>query len=56
MGTRAPASGESQEIPAGQRFFDNVFLLLLLGIVIMVAFYTGWGIWEVVTLPSAPLP
>jgi hypothetical protein len=57
MDTRAPASGDAgEEIPRGQRLFDNVFLLLLLGIVVMVVFYTGWGIWEVMSLSQAPLP
>jgi len=57
MDTRAPANGETGgEIPRGQRLFDNVFLLLLLGIVVMVVFYTGWGIWEVMSLSQAPLP
>lgn len=57
MGSRAPATGDTgQEIPRGQQLFDNVFLLLLLGIVVMVLFYTGWGLWEVATLTPAPLP
>ena len=43
-------------IPLGQRLFDNVFLLLIAGILVMVLFYTGWGLWEINTLPSAPLP
>jgi hypothetical protein len=47
---------EAEPIPRGQRFFDNVFLLLGLGIVIMVVLYTGWGLWEILTLPQAELP
>lgn len=42
--------------PAGQRFFDNIFLLLALGLIVMFALYTGWGLWEVLTLPPATLP
>jgi len=42
--------------PRGQRFFDNLHLLLVLGVVIMVALYTGWGMWEIMTLPKATLP
>ena len=42
--------------PLGQRLYDNVFLLLALGIVIMIAVYTGWGIWEVATMPQGTLP
>ena len=43
-------------IPIGQRLFDNVFLLLAAGIGIMLALYTGWGLWEITSLPPAPLP
>jgi hypothetical protein len=42
--------------PLGQRLYDNTFLLLAAGILIMVAVYTGWGIWEIVTMPPATLP
>jgi hypothetical protein len=43
-------------VPLGQRLFDNVFLLLVAGIVVMLVIYTGWGLWEVLTLPDAQLP
>ena len=42
--------------PLLQRLFDNVFLLLALGIVIMLAVYTGWGMWELLTMPKGTLP
>jgi len=42
--------------PLGQRLFDNVFLLLALGLVIMFAVYTGWGLWEIMTMPQSTLP
>jgi len=42
--------------PLGQRLFDNWVLLLVAGIVIVTLFYTGWGLWEILTLPPAPLP
>ncbi len=44
------------EIPLGQRLFDRPFLLLLLGLLVMFLFYTGWGMYEVLTLPDATLP
>ena len=47
-------SGEAP--PLGQRIYDNPFLLLVAGIVVMVVFYTAWGLWEILTLPPAPLP
>jgi hypothetical protein len=45
-----------EPIPLGQRFFDNIHLLLVLGIVVMAVLYTGWGMWEALTLPKATLP
>lgn len=52
---KAAPMGEPR-IPLGQRVFDNVFLLLVAGIVVMVVFYTAWGIWEALSLTPAPLP
>jgi hypothetical protein len=50
-------SGESGErVPLGQRLYDNVFLLLVAGVFIMLVLYTGWGLWEILTLPPATLP
>ena len=49
-----PSAGES--LPRGQRFFDNIHLLLILGTVIVFTLYTGWGMWEILTLPKATLP
>ena len=48
--------GGGEKIPLGQRLFDSPFLLLIAGIVVMVIFYTGWGLWEILRLPQAPLP
>ena len=45
-----------EKIPLGQRLFDNVWLLLALGLVIMFAVFTSWGLWEIMTLPPAELP
>jgi hypothetical protein len=47
---------EQSKLPLGQRLFDNWWLLLIVGIVIMAVIYTGWGMWEVLTLPEATLP
>lgn len=47
---------ESGPIPLGQRLFDNVFLLLVLGLVVMFVVFTGWGLWEIASLPQATLP
>ena len=50
--SRQPEEGP----PLGQRLYDNVFLLLAVGIVIMLAVYTGWGLWELFTMPQGTLP
>jgi hypothetical protein len=50
----APLPDESP--PLMQRLFDNVFLLLALGLVVMFVVYTGWGMWEILTMPQGTLP
>jgi hypothetical protein len=52
--TKAPHPAGT--VPLGQRLFDNVFLLLIAGLVIMLLFYTGWGLWEITSLPEGTLP
>ena len=55
--TDRPGPFASREpIPLGQRLFDNIFLLLAAGLLIMFAVYTGWGLWEILHLPPARLP
>jgi hypothetical protein len=51
-----PHDPPAETPPLGQRLFDSIFLLLGAGIFVMVAFYTLWGLWEILTLPRAPLP
>lgn len=52
----APASHHDEEIPLGQRLFDRPFLLLGVGLAVMFVFYTGWGVYEILSLPTATLP
>jgi hypothetical protein len=52
----SPEGTAAETIPVGQRLFDNMFLLLALGLVIMFIVYTGWGLWELYTMPTATLP
>lgn len=47
---------EHNDVPWGQRLFDRPFLLLAVGMVTMLAFYTLWGMYEILTLPHATLP
>lgn len=46
----------SEPIPLMQRLFDNIWLLLIMGIVVMFVVYTGWGMWEILTMPTSTLP
>lgn len=49
-------SPPAEPVPLGQRLYDNPFLLLAAGLVVMVVFYTLWGLVEVLSLPQATLP
>lgn len=47
---------DPEQLPLGQRIFDNMYLLLILGVVIMLVVFTGWGLWEIVSMPKGTLP
>lgn len=49
------ANRENEPIPSGQVFSDNIFLLLVLGIVVPTVVYTVWGLWEIMNVPQLPL-
>ncbi len=44
------------QIPFGQRLYDQPFVLLVIGLVVMFGFYTIWGWFEIVNLPQSTLP
>jgi hypothetical protein len=52
---QAPKTDEGM-VPLGQRLLDRPFLLLVAGLVVMFAFYTIWGLYEILSLPTATLP
>lgn len=56
MRTPADSSPPDTAVPLGQRLFDNIFLLLAAGLGVMFLVYTGWGLYEILSLPVAPLP
>jgi hypothetical protein len=56
MQNRPEAPTPETPIPLGQRLFDNVFLLLAAGLLIMFLLYTGWGLLEITSLPQGRLP
>ncbi len=45
-----------EPIPLGQRVLDSPFLLLIVGFLTTAVFYTLWGLVEILSLPTAPLP
>lgn len=45
-----------EHIPLGQRVLDNIWLLFALGLIVMFVVYTGWGLWEVYSMPKSTLP
>lgn len=47
---------DEEPVPLGQRLLDRPFLLLLAGLVVMLGFYTIWGLYEILSLPKATLP
>ena len=56
MDDGAPGKETPEEIPYLQQLYDRPFLLLIVGTVIMLVIYTGWGLWEITSLPTATLP
>lgn len=51
-----PAPEATGQVPFLQRLYDSPFVLLVIGLVVMLVLFTFWGLWEVMTLPTAPLP
>ena len=45
-----------EKLPLGQRLFDNMYLLLALGLLVMFVVFTGWGMWEILSMPQSTLP
>ncbi|MFN7940386.1 MAG: hypothetical protein U0X73_02210 [Thermoanaerobaculia bacterium] len=50
------AESVKDPVPLGQRLFERPFLLLAAGLFVMVLFYTGWGLFEILSLPQGKLP
>ena len=50
------ATKTPEAVPTGQALFDRPFLLLAAGLLVMFLFYTGWGFWEIFSLPAGRLP
>ena len=54
-GAGADARIVPERIPLAQAFFDNIFLLLVLGLAVPIIFYTIWGLLEIASIPLAPV-
>lgn len=39
-------------VPRPQRLLDNLWLLLVISVVVPAVLYLGWGLWELVELPT----
>ena len=50
------ANDVAERIPLGQRLFDNMYLLLALGVLVMLLVFTGWGMYEILSMPKGTLP
>ena len=46
----------STEVPFFQRLYDRPFVLMAFGMGVMLILFTAWGLWEIMTLPTATLP
>ena len=46
----------ADKVPLGQRLFDNMYLLLALGVLVMLVVFTAWGMWEILSMPKGTLP
>jgi hypothetical protein len=42
-------------VPGGQTFYDNIILLLILGVVVPTVVYTVWGLIEIMNIPQLPI-
>jgi hypothetical protein len=51
-----PVPDTPSEIPFLQRLYDRPFVLLAIGFLVMLVLFTGWGLWEVYSLPVSTLP
>lgn len=45
-----------EKVPWEQELLDSPFILLAAGLAVMFVFYTGWGMFEILSLPQATLP
>jgi hypothetical protein len=44
---------EKERIPAWQLFYDDIFLIFMLGMAIPLVFYIIWGLMDIASVPVA---
>lgn len=54
MAQRPEPEKVPEKIPLAQAFFDNIFILVVLGLAVPIVFYTIWGLVEISSIPLAP--
>jgi hypothetical protein len=54
MAQRSEPERVPEKVPLAQVFFDNIFILLVLGLAVPIVFYTIWGLLEIASIPLAP--
>jgi hypothetical protein len=47
---------DREPVPLGQRLFDNIYLLLVAGVLVMLVVFTAWGMWDILSMPKGALP
>ena len=45
---------ENEPVPQGQKWFDNIWLLFLLSLLISTLIYNVWGIINLMNVPPVP--
>ena len=44
---------DTASIPWMQQLLDNPFVLLFIGVMVPMVLYTVWGVYDILTLPTA---
>lgn len=44
---------EMEKIPRWQLFYDDIFLIFMLGVAIPLLFYVIWGLMDIASVPVA---
>ncbi|MEK7313055.1 MAG: hypothetical protein AAB210_00400 [Deltaproteobacteria bacterium] len=49
------ADEKKENTSSWQKFYDNIWLLLILGFAIPTVIYTVWGVIEILLVPQLPI-